>query len=205
MADGYEVNAKNKAESKVLIILLAINLSMFVLEITLGIISNSTALIADSLDMLADATVYGISLYAVGKSALIKIKVASISGVLQIILGIIIITDVLRRLITGSDPESLLMIFVGFIALIANVICFRLISKHKNGEVHMRAGFIFSKNDIIANLGIIIAGVLVYLLDSRFPDLIIGLIIALIVTRGGIYIIKNSINEKRNLADNTTP
>lgn len=191
-----DIKIKNKEQSRVLIVLLAINLIMFLIEITLGIISESTALIADSLDMLADASVYGIGLYAVGKSVFVKIKVAYISGVVQILLGTIVFFDIIRRTILGSEPESLLMIFVGVAALIANIICLQLISKHKDGEVHMRASWIFSKNDVVANLGIILGGGLVYLLDSRFPDLMIGLVISIIVIRGGIHIIKDAKNEK---------
>lgn len=193
---GCGIEIKNREESRVLIILLSINAFMFVVEIVLGIMSESTAIIADSLDMLADATVYGIGLYAVGRSPLVKIKAAHLSGVFQVILGVLVSADVIRRLIYGSEPESFLMISVGIAALIANVICLTLISKHKDGEVHMRASWVFSKNDVIANLGIIISGGFVYLLDSRFPDLIIGMIISIIVIRGGIHIIKDSRNEK---------
>ncbi len=196
---GCEIEIKNKEESRVLIILLSINAIMFIIEITLGIISDSTALIADSLDMLADATVYGISLYAIGKEAIVKIKVAHISGIFQILLGVTVIFDIVRRTILGSEPESLLMIFIGIAALIANIICLRLISKHKDGDVHMRASWIFSKNDVIANLGIILGAGLVYQLDSRFPDLIIGLAISIIVIRGGINIIKDANKAKSAL------
>ena len=194
---GCEIEIKNRGEGRVLKILLSINAFMFIAEITLGILSESTALIADSLDMLADATVYGIGLYAVGKEAFVKIKAAHISGIFQIILGASVFMDILRRAILGSEPESFLMIFVGIAALIANIICLHLISKHKKGEVHMRASWIFSKNDVIANLGIILGGGLVYLLDSRFPDLIIGLAISIIVIRGGIHIVKDANNEKQ--------
>ena len=200
MADcGCEIEVKNKQESRVLLILLGINAFMFVAEISFGIISQSTALIADSLDMLADATVYGIALYAVGRSILAKIKAAYMSGIFQILLGISVAVDIVRRLIWGSEPVSVLMISIGIIALIANTICLILISKHKDGEVHMRASWIFSRNDVIANLGIIIGGFLVYLLDSRWPDLIIGLAITLIVIRGGINIVKDAANEKQTL------
>jgi len=199
---GIEI--KNREESRILIILLSINALMFFIEITLGIFSESTALIADSLDMLADATVYGIGLYAVGRAASVKIKAAHISGIFQIILGTSVIVDAVRRLIWGSDPQSFLIIAIGFMALIANIICLLLISKHREGEVHMRASWIFSKNDVIANLGIIVSGGLVYLLDSTFPDLIIGIIISIIVIRGGIHIIKDVNNEKELLAKTTS-
>lgn len=193
---GCNLEIKNREESRILIILISINASMFFIEITLGIMSESTALIADSLDMLADATVYAIGLYAVGREAQVKIKAAHISGIFQIILGAAVLIDVMRRAIAGSEPESFLMIYVGIAALIANTVCLQLISKHKEGEVHMRASWIFSKNDVIANIGIILGGVLVYLLDSRFPDLVIGFAIAIIVIRGGIHIVKDASNEK---------
>ena len=195
---GCEIEIRNREQGRVLKVLLGINLFMFFVEIALGILSESTALIADSLDMLADATVYGIGLYAVGKSPLVKIKAAHLSGIFQVILGALVLVDVVRRLIYGSEPESLFMIFVGMAALAANVICLVLIAKHKEGEVHMRASWIFSKNDVIANLGIILGGGLVYLLDSRFPDLVIGAVISAIVVRGGIHIIKDARNEKIN-------
>ena len=198
---GCEVEIKNREEGKVLILLLSINAVMFVVEMVFGVVSESTALIADSLDMLADATVYGIGLYAVGKSKTVKISAAHLSGIFQVVLGVLVLADIVRRFIFGSEPESFLMVVIGIAALIANVGCLILISKHKEGEVHMRASWIFSKNDVIANLGIILGGVLVYLLDTRYPDLIIGVIISLIVIRGGIGIIKDASSEKKALME----
>ena len=90
------------------------------------------------------------------------------------------------------------MISVGVLALIANVVCLQLISRHRNGEIHMRASWIFSKNDVIANLGIIVGGGLVYLMESNYPDLIIGLIISVIVTHGGLQIMREA-NKERQL------
>ena len=192
---GCEVEIKDQEQSRVLIQLLAINGVMFVAEIIAGIIGDSTALIADSLDMLADATVYAIGLYAVGRSLAAKAKAAHISGILQVMLGLGVLFDIVRRFIVGSEPESLMMISVGAVALIANTLCLRLIYKHRQGEVHMRASWIFSKNDVIANLGVIIAGVLVAWFASPWPDLIIGLIIAMVVVRGGLHIIKDANSE----------
>lgn len=197
---GCEVEIGNKEQSRVLIVLLTINASMFLVEITLGFLSESTALIADSLDMLADAAVYGIGLYAVGRPLVAKVRAAHISGVCQMILGASVSVDVLRRLVWGSEPESLLMMAVGLAALVANVVCLKLISKYRAGEVHMRACWVFSKNDVIANLGIIAGGVLVYSFESRYPDLLIGLAISVIVIRGGIHIVKDAGNEDRKIA-----
>ena len=193
---GCEVEIKDKEQSRVLILLLAINGVMFVAEIIAGIVADSTALIADSMDMLADATVYAIGLYAVGRSLAAKEKAAHISGIFQVVLGLGVLFDIVRRFIVGSEPESLMMMAVGLVALIANTLCLVLIYKHRQGDAHMRASWIFSKNDVIANLGVIGGGLLVSYTGSSYPDLIIGLIIAAIVIRGGIYIIKDVKHEK---------
>ena len=158
---GCEVEIKDKSERRVLIALLLINGFMFVTELGIGWWAQSTALIADALDMLADAMVYGVGLYAVGKPLLIKTHAARLSGTLQVLLGLLVLADILRRLVVGSEPVSTLMMGMGFIALLANVTCLILIAKHREGEVHMRASWIFSKNDVIANLGVILAGGLV--------------------------------------------
>lgn len=197
---GCEIEIKNRQESRVLIQLLAINAVMFVAELALGLFSDSTALIADSLDMLADATVYGLGLYAVGRPLLAKVRAAHLSGVFQIVLGLGVIADVLRRLFLGSEPASLFMMGVGLVALVANLICLRLIARHRDGEVHMRASWIFSKNDVLANLGTIAGGGLVYLSGSPLPDLVVGLAIALLVIRGGIHIVKDAAQEGRQAA-----
>ena len=193
---GCEIEIKNRKQSRVLIMLLAINGVMFVAELIAGTIADSTALIADSLDMLADASVYAIGLYAVGRSLQVKARAAHISGIFQVLLGMGVLFDIVRRFIVGSEPESLLMMAVGLVALIANSICLVLIYKHRQGEVHMRASWVFSKNDVIANLGVIGGGALVAWLGSPLPDLIIGLVIAMIVVRGGIHIIKDANSEK---------
>ncbi len=181
-----------RLEHRTLLTLLAINGVMFLAEAAVGWIAESTALLADSLDMLADATVYGLAMYAVRRSSKAQQAAASISGVLQIALGIGVLAEIMRRAIFGSEPTSLLMVGTGCIALVANLICLRLISKHRDGGAHMRASWIFSKNDVIANTGVIIAGVLVVTLGSRVPDLVVGSIVAVIVVRGGLQICRNA-------------
>ena len=195
---GCEVEIKDASQKRVLYWLLGINATMFFVEMTVGILADSTALIADSMDMLADAVVYGIGIYAVGKSILHKAKAAQISGYFQLLLGVIILIDITRRLFLGSEPISSLMIGMGFIALIANVVCLVIIRNHKNDEVHMRASWIFSANDVIANMGVIIAGVLVVWLDSRVPDLVIGCIVSIVVLRGAWMILKDAKQEVLN-------
>lgn len=191
-----KVEAKNTEQRRILGCLLLINAIMFVLEVITGTLAQSTALIADSLDMLADAVVYGISLSAVGGTSLHKARAASISGIFQITLAALVLLDVIRKFIFGSSPESSLMMGIGFLALIANVLCLCLIAQHRKDEIHMRASWIFSKNDVIANLGVIVAGVMVNLSHSQIPDLIVGTVIAILVLRGGGQILKEVRKEK---------
>ena len=101
---GCEVEIKDQSQRQVLYWLLGINATMFVIEMGIGLLADSTALIADSLDMLADAVVYGVALYAIGKSLLHKANAARISGFFQMALGVLIIIDIVRRSIYGSEP-----------------------------------------------------------------------------------------------------
>jgi Co/Zn/Cd efflux system component len=197
---GCGMEARNQQERKTLLLVLGINAFMFVFEMTLGLMAQSTGLIADSLDMFADASVYGISLYAVGKSSDLKAGSARLSGLGQILLALLVLAEVLRRLILGSEPISALMMGVGAIALVANAACLSLIAKHRDGGVHMRASLIFSKNDVIANIGVIVSGVLVWILGSRYPDLVIGFAIALVVLRGGLQILNEVTEHKTGFA-----
>ena len=194
---GCEVEIKDQSQRQVLYWLLGINATMFVIEMGIGLLADSTALIADSLDMLADAVVYGVALYAIGKSLLHKANAARISGFFQMALGVLIIIDIVRRSIYGSEPVSGLMMAMGAVALVANVICLVIIRKQRNEEVHMRASWIFSANDVIANLGVIFAGVLVFWLDSRWPDLVIGEIVSCVVLRGAKMILEDAGNERQ--------
>jgi Co/Zn/Cd efflux system component len=124
-------------------------------------------------------------------------RAARLSGLLQIGLAGLVLVDVMRRFIYGSEPVSLLMMAVGAAALVANSTCLVLIARHREGGVHMRASLIFSANDVIANLGVILSGALVWLLGSRYPDLIIGSVIAGLVLYGGIRILRETAAERR--------
>ncbi|MCV2884183.1 cation transporter [Aestuariibacter sp. AA17] len=194
---GCEVTINDESQKRVLVWLLGINAFMFVIELSVGLLADSTALIADSMDMLADAIVYGIGLYAIGKSIIHKANAAKVSGYFQLVLGLLILIDIVRRSIYGSEPVSFLMMSMGGVALIANVICLVIIRNHKNDEVHMRASWIFSANDVIANLGVICAGILVMLTDTRWPDIAVGFIVACVVLRGAKMILADANNEIR--------
>jgi len=173
--DCCSIEVESKEQARILLMVLGINAAMFVAEFIAGVIAQSTGLIADSLDMLADATVYCVSLYAVGRSASLKNRAAMLSGVLQILLAFSVAGEILRRTTMGSDPE---------------------LAKQRDGEVHMRASWVFSKNDAIANVGVIAAGGLVLLLDEHWPDLVIGALIVFVVLRGGISILADAKRER---------
>lgn len=187
-----EFEARDESQKKVLIVLLSINATMFVAEIVIGILAQSSGVIADSLDMLADAFVYGIGLYAVGRAAQIKRRSALLSGACQVALAALILADVVRRAIHGSEPQSWIMMAISVVALGANAYCLKLLSKHRDGEVHMRASWIFTRSDVIANAGVILAGALVAATGSRWPDLIVGSIITLVVFWGGLEILRDT-------------
>jgi Co/Zn/Cd efflux system component len=189
---GCGIEQAEQLERTTLTYLLLINGAMFVVEAVFGVIAQSTGLIADSLDMLADAAVYGISLYVVGKGIARQANAAAVSGLLQIVLGVGVLIDVVRRYFLGSEPESILIMSVGLVALAANITCLMLISKHRDSGVHMRASWIFSTNDVIANVGVIVSGALVWWLGSRYPDLLVGAVIATVVVRGGAKILQEA-------------
>ncbi|ABM18383.1 MULTISPECIES: cation transporter [Marinobacter] len=176
--------ANESGESGTLWILLAINALMFLVEMTMGLIAQSAGLIADSLDMLADAAVYGLALYAVGHGIKMQVRAAHVAGILQLILAAGVLVEVGRRFLFGSDPQSLMMMAVASVALIANISCLLLIAKHREGGAHMKASWIFSANDVVINLGVILAGLLVAWTGTNYPDLIIGGIVGAIVLMG---------------------
>lgn len=189
--DAGELPAEEAGtEATTLKLLLAINGALFVTELVVGWVARSTGLLADSLDMFADAAVYGLALYAVGRPASAKLRSARVAGWLQGGLAIAALLEVVRRATMGGEPRSPLMIGMAAVALAANVTCLWLISRQKSGEAHMRASKIFSANDVLANLGVIAAGVLIATTGSRVPDLVIGTIIAAIVLSGSWRILR---------------
>jgi Co/Zn/Cd efflux system component len=178
-------------QAKLLWTVLLINFVFFIIEITTGFISGSMGLVADSLDMLADAAVYGLSLWAVGAAVARKKKVATLSGYFQLALAGIGLIEVIRRFIGGEDvPDFRMMIGVSVLALMANSVCLYLLQKSKSKEAHMKASMIFTSNDVIINAGVIVAGILVLLTQSKYPDLVVGTIVFLVVVRGAIKILK---------------
>ena len=157
---------RGRGQRKLLWTVLAINFSFFFVEMTTGLISRSMGLVADSLDMLADAFVYAVSLLAVGGTAARKKGIAQLAGYFQIVLAGAGFVEVLRRFFGGEAmPDFWTMIVVSVLAFVANAACLYLLQKSKSEEAHMQATIIFTSNDVVINLGVVAAGVLVNWLD----------------------------------------
>ena len=176
---------------------LGINAAFFVLEMTYGWVSGSMGLIADSLDMLADALVYGLALVAIGTTAARKSQVARISGYLQLTLAAVGFVEVLRRFFgTAEVPEFRTMIVVASLALVGNVVCLWLLRRTRSEEAHLQASVIFTSNDVAINAGVILSGVLVFVLESPWPDLVIGGLIFLLLLQGSRRILRLANNQQ---------
>ena len=181
----------HRKEKKLLWTVLLINFILFLIEIVTGFMANSMGLVADSLDMLADAIVYGLSLYAVGHIASKKKKAAKLSGYLQMALAIFGLAEVIRRFLGFEEvPGFQTMIAISILALTGNSVSLYLLQKSKSKEAHMQASVIFTSNDVIVNLGVIIAGIAVYFTKSKYPDLIVGSIVFVLVVNSALRILK---------------
>lgn len=192
-ADAAVGAADDMSQRRVLHRVLLVNAVFFALEMAIGLLSRSMGLVADSLDMLADASVYGMSLMVVGAAVASKKRVALWSGILQTLLAVVGLVEVVRRFLSPElPPEFSAMIWMSALALLANAYCLWQLERSKSNDAHMRASVIFSANDVIINLGVILSGVAVWYFESRLPDLIIGTIVFAIVIRGAIRILKLS-------------
>lgn len=184
--------AETQAQRRTLWIALGLNATMFLVEITTGIIGHSTGLIADGLDMLADAAAYAIALAAIGRSAKFKAGAATSSGLILLLLGVGVVIEVARRVAYGEHPEGGLMILVASIAVVLNAYVLRLLSRERQDEVHIRATWIFTRVDVIANLAVILSGLAVILTGFRYFDLIVGGAIGLYVIKEAIEILRHA-------------
>jgi len=176
---------------------LGLNAAMFVVETAAGFWSHSTGLIADGLDMLADATAYAIALAAVAKGARFKANAASLSGILLLALGVGVIWETIERYFSGQQPDGLAMVGVGLVALMVNATVLRLLSKQRKDEVHIRATWIFTRADVIANAAVIVAGLTVLVTGNRYFDLAVGAGIGLYVIREALEILSDARTERR--------
>ena len=178
-------------EKKLLKQVFVINFFFFLLECITGIIAASMGLLADSLDMLADSIIYALALFAVGSSVNKKKSVAHLMGYFQLGLTILGFIEVARRFFGHEQiPAFQTMIIISVLALIGNATSLYLLQKAGNKEAHIKASTICTSSDVIVNVGVIVAGVLVYFTSSNLPDLIIGTIAFALVGLGAYRILK---------------
>lgn len=185
--------AQQADQRRVLQVVLAINAVMFVLEFSAGAIAGSTALMADAVDMLGDALVYGLSLYALSRSDRWKGGAALAKGLFILAFGIGILIDVAVKLGSGVPPSSTLMLAFGGVALVANLACLRLLWRFRAHDVNMASTFECSRNDVISNLGVLVAAILVAATRSPWPDIVVGGVIAALFLRSALNVIRNSL------------
>ncbi|WP_205500566.1 cation transporter [Rufibacter psychrotolerans] len=177
-------------ERKLLQLVLFINAAFFLIELAAGFWANSMGLIADSLNMLADALVYGLSLWVVSGTLARQKNIAKLSGYFQLAIAMLGFAEVVRRYLGAEAlPDLWTMVGVSAFALVGNSVSLYLLRKSQGKGAHLKASMIFTSNDVIANMGVILAGALVYVTQSAVPDLVVGTLVFLLVARGAFQIL----------------
>jgi cation diffusion facilitator family transporter len=185
--------AQQADQKRVLQTVLAINAAMFIIEFGAGIVAGSAALMADSVDMFGDALVYGLSIYALARSDRWKAGAAMAKGVFILIFGLAILLDIAIKIGSGVPPSSTLMLVFGVIALLANLACLRLLWRFRAHDVNMSSTFECSRNDVISNIGVLLAAGAVAWFGSPWPDIIVGAAIATLFLRSAVRVIGSAL------------
>lgn len=192
-----ELDALRRRQASTLKIVLGINAVMFVVEFCAGVVSGSVSLLADSLDMLGDALVYGFSLYAVAESQRTKALSALFKGIIMAGFGLFVLGQVVYQLVVPDVPVFAAIGVVGLVALAANGVCFALLWRHRGDDINMSSVWLCSRNDIIANVSVIAAAVGVWLTGSGWPDLVVGVAIAMLFLKSAFTVLSASTRELR--------
>ena len=182
-------------QSQVLYVVLAINAVMFVVEFSAGWIANSTALLGDSLDMFGDASVYALTLFVLHRSARARAGAALFKGGFMLLFGLLVIADAGRKMLLQEMPAADWMGSVGALALLANGICFALLYRHRADDLNMSSTWLCSRNDLVANSSVILAAGLVALTNSLWPDILVGLAIAVLFLLSATHVIREAWRE----------
>jgi Co/Zn/Cd efflux system component len=183
----------------VLTIVLVINAVLFIVEAAAGLLAHSTALLADSLDMLGDSLVYGFSLYVLWRGAEWKARAAVLKGVVMALFGVGVLVEVLFKIITGAVPIAETMGLIGLLVLLGNGVCFLLLYSHRSDDLNMRSTWLCSRNDIIANGAVLVAAAGVKILNSAWPDILVGAAIAALFLKAALAVLQESFAELRKL------
>jgi len=190
---GYLSQEMVKKLKGVLYFVFFINAGMFAVEVTTGILSHSSSLLADSLDMLGDAFVYGLSLFVLAKHHTIQAKASLIKGLMMLVFSLYVFWEAFQKMIHPLVPQAQTISAIGLLALVANALCYFTLTKHKDENINMESSWLCSRNDMVGNLGVIAAGILVGTFDSMWPDIVIGLGIAGMALYFSAKLIKESL------------
>jgi cation diffusion facilitator family transporter len=196
-AKTNELVALRASQGRVLKLVLAINSVMFFIEATAGVMARSTALLADSLDMFGDAAVYAFSLYVIDRGPVWKSRAALAKGILMAAFGVGVLAQAVAKMLTGVSPQAETMGVVGAVALAANVACLSLLYRHRSDDLNMRSTWLCSRNDIIANCGVLVAAGAVAWLGSGWPDVVVGLAIAALFLKDAAAVLRDATGELR--------
>jgi len=178
-------------------LVLVINVAMFAVELVSGLLAGSVALLADSLDMLGDALVYGFSLYVVGRGAVWKARAAVAKAGVMGLFGAFVLAQVVHKLVYPQMPTVEAMGAVGMLALVANTVCFALLWRHRGEDINMRSVWLCSRNDLIANTSVLVAAWAVWVTASAWPDIVVGALICALFIRSGYLVARDARAELR--------
>ena len=187
-----EIEALRARQSSTLRIVLGINAVMFLVEITAGLISGSVSLVADSLDMLGDALVYGFSIYVVARGARMKAKAALLKGGIMAAFGLFVLGQAVYKIVFPQVPVFEAIGAIGLLALAANGTCFFLLWRHRVDDINMSSVWLCSRNDIIANVSVLFAAVGVWFIHSGWPDILVGLALAALFLRSALFVLRGA-------------
>ncbi len=188
-----EIDALRDRQSSTLKIVLAINAVMFVVELTAGLLGHSISLVADSLDMLGDALVYGFSLYVVTRSTTMKARAALLKGIIMAAFGLFVLGQAIYRIAFPQLPVYETIGAIGLLALGANSTCFFLLWRHRVDDINMSSVWLCSRNDIIANISVLLAAVGVWLTHSGWPDILVGFALAALFLRSALFVLREAL------------
>ena len=192
-----EVEKLRDGQRSTLLWVLWINAVLFLVEGTAGVLASSTALLADALDMLGDALIYGFSLYVVSRGAFWKARAASLKGWIMLLFGLGVLGQAVYKIVVPELPHYPTMSVIGALALAGNSICLWLLWSHRTEDINMRSVWLCSRNDIIANVAVLCAGAAVWALHSRWPDIIVGLAIAALFLSSSIHVLREAAKERQ--------
>lgn len=200
-----EIAALRADHGRVLWTVLAINAAMFLVEGYAGVVAHSTSLLADALDMLGDTLVYAFSLFALNRSAHWQARAALAKGALMLLFGVGVMAEAAYKASISVVPAAETMGLIGALALGANLVCFSLLYRHRADNLNMSSTWLCSRNDLIANVSVLVAAGGTYLSASRWPDILVGIAIAALFLRSAISVLRDARNELRKPAAMPTP